>query len=116
MWWVIRANNQRITGNIAEALTLYLETIERYPEWYFVYYEISWGYKLINQTDEAIKFIEKAISLNNRRDSYYLRAGLIYEWAGMSEEAIESYIQASTLAPLNGEYRKAIERLSSPDA
>jgi len=111
-WWLTRANNQRIAGNVTESLNLYLETIEHFPEWDYVYYELSWGYRLNNQPDEAIKSIKKAINLNNRRDGYYRRAGLVYEWVGSLDEALAAYQQAALLSPLDDNIRKDIERIT----
>ena len=111
-WWLTQANNQRTAGNVTESLNLYLETTERFPEWDYVYYEISWGYRLNNQPGEAIKSIEKAISLNNRKDGYFRRAGLIYEWVGSLDKALAAYQQASSLSPLDENIRKDIERIT----
>ncbi len=114
-WWLTRANNQRNAGNISKALDLYLETIEHFPGSENAYYELSWGYKLNNQSIEAIKSIERAIKINSIEDRFYWRAGMIYEWAGMSKEALASYENSYLLSPTNEEFEIAIERLKSLD-
>ena len=115
LWWLTRANNHRNAGNISQALVLYLETIEYFPDWGFAYYELSWGYRLDNQSKEAIESIERAIKENSNEERFYWRAGLIYEWAGMFKEALLAYENAYLLSPTNEEIKFAIERLESLD-
>ena len=112
-WWIERANNLRKSGALSDALILYLDTIQLFPEWSRVYYDIAWLYRMDNRPDEAIQTIEKALLLKYPQSFwYFVRAGTIYEWAEKPEAALSAYRQASSLLPESQLARQAIERLT----
>ena len=112
-WWIERANNLRNARSLTAALLLYSETIQRYPEWSLVYYEIAWAYRLDNRLDEAILALEKAINLQQPQSFWPLViAGNIYELEDRPEEALAAFIQALTLSPDNDAIIQAIARLT----
>jgi len=112
-WRLISANNKRDAGNLTEALLLYTELIKSYPHWARPYYEISWVYKFDNKPEKAIEAIEQALRLQESQSFTYFRgAGLIYEWVGRPNMALNSYSQALSLSPDDNFVMQAVERLS----
>lgn len=112
MLHVKRANALRNNNDFEEALLLYMETADSFPNAPSVYYEISWLYHLLNEQEKAIDSIEKAINLIERpKYFYYLRAGIIYESVGENDKAINAYKNVLTIDKDNQEAIEGIMRL-----
>jgi len=112
-WWLARANNLRASDNLSDALFRYSETINRFPDWAPVYYEIAWAYRIDNNIDEAIHALESAMALEEPQNLWnYWIVGGIFELADKPEEALAAYSQALSLSPENKSFREAIERLT----
>ncbi len=116
-WWgLVRANNLRKTGNLSEALYQYNKLIRSHPDWAKAYYEIAWLHRMNNNPGDAIWAIEQALMLQDQKEtSSFLRAGKIYEWADMTDIALDVYRQALSLSPENQSAKLAIERLSETE-
>jgi len=111
-WWLARANATRSAGNFDDALKLYRQAIEQFPDWAAAYYEIAWAYRLISRTEEAVQSIETALSLVESPNAwYFVRAGEIYEWLGNMDVAIDFYRRALEIDPQNKTARHNLERL-----
>ena len=111
-WWLARANALRAAGEIDVALTVYQETIARFPDWADAYYEAAWGYRLAGQPERAIQAMNTALSLINKPNVVYsLRAAQIYEWAGRSDEAVALYHKILQMFPNNKVALQGVERL-----
>jgi tetratricopeptide (TPR) repeat protein len=114
IWWQIdQTNNYRDNEDYDKALELYLGINNNNPDWPVVYYELAWLYLLIKDQDGAIESIEAALDLMNPESYwYYLRAGVIYEWADERVKALVYYKKALTLNPEQQDVLDAINRLS----
>ena len=114
IWRLVRANTIRTAGKLELALSLYQDTAARFPNWAPVYYEMAITFKLINNQQEAIENIERAITLIQPPIiGYYWRAGKIYEWAGNDERALEAYHSILLIDPTYVSALDAIQRLES---
>jgi tetratricopeptide (TPR) repeat protein len=111
-YYLARADTARIAGDVPRALEIYREAIRRFPNFAHAYYQLAIAYRHSNQQQDAIDAIEKAIVLlEPPNDSFYARAGEIYRWAGMREEALRSYQQALEINPANSVAQKGIDFL-----
>lgn len=73
----------------------------------FLYYE-AYGKFLIKEFDEALIYLNEAISKNNKAYEYYLLRGKIYEEQKKVNEAIEEYLKSNEL---NGNNNETLKRL-----
>jgi tetratricopeptide (TPR) repeat protein len=114
LWWVERANAMRISGELSRAIDIYLISIEKFPDFPALYYEIAWAYKLNSQLPEAVMYIEKAIELIPQPNLwFYLRAGIIYEESAQNDKALQAYKLALRIDPANEIALKGVERLGN---
>jgi tetratricopeptide (TPR) repeat protein len=110
--WVERGNAARSAGNLDDAITLYGQAIQHFPNFAYGYYELAWAYKLKEDKSNAIQAIESAITyMSTPSEWYYVRAGQIYEWAGQNEQAIAAYRSALTLNSENSSAQQGLTRL-----
>jgi len=109
---LMRANYARACGNLDFALSLYQETLALFPNFAAAYHEIALVYKLNNQPQEAVDAVEKSLKLMDPPDPwFYVRAGEIYEWAGMLDDAVAAYQHALALDPNNSVALQALQRV-----
>ncbi len=100
--YILRANMIRSSGNIESAVDLYQDALDRFPANREILYELAWAYRLKDQKSEAITTIEQVISSSSTPViEYLLRAGLIYEWAGEREQAVNIYQRVLSIEPGN---------------
>ena len=112
---LVYANALRDTDQFDLALVEYAKAIEQYPELWYSYYHLAWGYYMNKQYNNAIATIEKAMELNAGDLGIFIRAGLIYEASGLKEKALNAYQRVLELDAENGTALEAIQRLSQPD-
>jgi tetratricopeptide (TPR) repeat protein len=79
---------------------------------------MAWAYHRSGQADKAITAIEKTLELLTTDKSIApgdarLRAGKIYEVAGMTQKALEADQRVLQLEPVNDTARDAIQRLGT---
>jgi tetratricopeptide (TPR) repeat protein len=79
---------------------------------------MAWAYHRNGQADKAITAIEKTLELLTTDKSIApgdarLRAGKIYEVAGMTQKALEADQRVLQLEPVNDTARYAIQRLGT---
>ncbi len=111
-WYLTRGNSARIYDH-SLALEIYQEAAKQFPEQHSrIFYEMAWNYKLCGQLDQAISMIEQAVSLETSNDTYYFRAGQIFEAAEQYEEALFAYEFALEINPNDIASQKAIQRIS----
>jgi len=112
-WWVERGNSLRSAGSLEQAFHIYIQAIERFPNFASGYYELAWAYRLNNDKDQSIRAIENAIGIiATPNEWYYVRAGNIYEWVGSKEQAITAYNDALKLNPTNTSALDGLLRLN----
>lgn len=113
-WYVARANVARQAGNLALALSLYQETLTRFPDYAYAYYEIAYAFQLNDQPDQAISAIGQAVELMSPPNIYYyLREASIFEWVGDKNGAVSAYHQALLIDPQNTTALNGVERLEN---
>lgn len=112
-WYQLaRADAARAAGELERAIALYEMTAEKFPDFANVYYQLALAYRTNNQRDEAIRAIERALELiSPPSESYFVRAGEIYRWAGLKEQAVTAYRQALILNPNNQTAIKGLQAL-----
>jgi len=111
-WWLAWGNALRANGDLTRAFDIYGQLTVQSPDWAPVYYEIAWAYRTADSKDQAVESIRKALALSPSPPvPYYLRAGLIYEWAGYSADAIAAYQEALFLDPKNEAAQMGLQRL-----
>jgi tetratricopeptide (TPR) repeat protein len=111
-WYVERGDTAWQAGNLALAVVVYQETIARFPDFAFAYYQISYVYQLNQQPTQAIAAIEQALVLMAPPSAYYYaRAGEIYEWIGNESQALYDYHQALLIDPQNAVAIESVKRL-----
>jgi tetratricopeptide (TPR) repeat protein len=111
-----RANNARQAGAYALAISIYQAALSTFPDHSAeLNYDLAWAYRLDSQPENARTSIEQALTLMKPLNEYYcLRAGLIYEWRGETDLAVEAYQRALTINPNSSAAQNALDRLSTP--
>jgi tetratricopeptide (TPR) repeat protein len=110
-WQLARANSAREQGDFDLALQEYLAIIERSETFAPAYYELAYLYLLLEKSEDAISAIEQAIQfMGSPETEYFMRAGAIYESAGLVEKAVEAYQSALALSPQS---KLAAQRIDS---
>jgi tetratricopeptide (TPR) repeat protein len=110
--WVVRANTARSAGNVALALEIYEETVQRFPDYALAYYELAWAYRLNNEPRQAVGAIEGALARQQLPSPwFFVRAGEIYQWAGDGMGALKAYRLALSIDPKNTVAQQRVESL-----
>jgi tetratricopeptide (TPR) repeat protein len=114
-WYMVSwGDNARLSGDLSTAISIYRDTIQKFPEFANAYYQVALAYRLNGETDQAVAAIEKAMQLMNPPVvQIYVRAGEIYRWAGLGEKAITAYRQALILDPNNPTAKRGLALLDS---
>ena len=111
-WWVERGNAARSAGNLNGAIEIYNQAIQQFQNFASAYYELAWAYRLNNDKNDSIQAIENAIGcVPTPSEWYYVRAGQIYEWAEIKDQAIIEYREALKLNPDNTSAQQGLSRL-----
>lgn len=111
-WYVSRGNAALQAKNPGLAIAIYQETLAKFPDFSYAYYQIAYAYQLNKQPAEAITAIEHAIAIMTPPNIYYyIRAGSIYEWAGDESQASYAYHQALLIDPQNTVALEGMNRL-----
>jgi tetratricopeptide (TPR) repeat protein len=113
-WYLARAEAAFAQGNLAQAVSLFEETIRLWPDLVHAYYRIALVYRQAEQPENAVIAIEKAISLADEpKPQYFFRAATIYEWIEENSKALRAYQQVLTLEPSNDLAKRGVERLNN---
>lgn len=111
-WWIERGNAARSAGNLNDAIVIYTQAIQRFHNFASGYYELAWAYRMNNDKNNSIQAIQKAIALvTTPSEWYFVRAGQIYEWAGIKDQAITAYQAALKINPNNSTAQKGLTNL-----
>jgi tetratricopeptide (TPR) repeat protein len=115
-YYLPRANAARSAGDYALAITLYQQTIQRFPRYSYAYFHLAVAYSMDGQVEQAVQAIEQALALQQPPVSnFYLVAGRIYEMAEQTEQALDAYRQALSLDAKNQEAYDALLRLEGQE-
>ncbi|HHT9107002.1 MAG TPA: glycosyltransferase [Candidatus Wunengus sp. YC64] len=95
-------------GAYNEAINNYKKAIESNPSFYDAYDGLAIAYAKVNQTDNAILYLEKAIRLRSGDASVYNNLGVLYFKKGMYLDA-KTYFEIALLINVN--YREAQQNL-----
>jgi len=111
-WYVSRGDTARQAGNLTLALAVYQEALARFPDLAYAYYEMAYTYQLNKQPAQAMTAIQRALTLMAPPEAYYyVRAGIIYEWAGDKNQALHAYRLALLIDPQNAAALEGVQRL-----
>jgi len=102
-WYYLeRGNNARSAGNLENAIRIYKQVLDMYPDFSYGYYHLALAYLMDGMIDKSIQSIEFALDyIDNPNDQFFARAGNIYRAAGFSEKAINVYRLALSINPDN---------------
>jgi tetratricopeptide (TPR) repeat protein len=113
-WWLDWANSARASGNFDASITLYNETMQRFPDWAPVYFEVALAYQSAKMYFEAIEAVELAVkNLTSPDIVYYNRAAEIYESAGINDKAVKYYEQVLSLDSHNNRAMDGLRRINA---
>ncbi len=77
---------------IEKARPIYEKAIEMYPDMAEGYLGLGKVYTLVNNPDEAFKFINKALKIDDKLSEGYYLKGFIYQKQGKAKLAVSSYM------------------------
>jgi tetratricopeptide (TPR) repeat protein len=101
----------RASGRLTEAIDLYEQIIDRFPDYALAYHELALAFRLSSQSVDAVNVMEQALQLTSPRVDFYLRAGAIYEYVQDDSMALEMFRCALQLDPDNDLAQEAIKRI-----
>ncbi len=112
-WWLAWGYAMLGGGDLEGAINIYEQALFLFPDWASGYYELAWAYRLADFKDKSIEAIEQALAIvTSPSDSYYARAGQIYEWADDKTAAIAAYRDALNINSLNNAAQQGLQRLT----
>ena len=103
-------------SNYVSAIELYRDILAKQPNerisQNLTAASIAYGYDLYDKKDygQAILYFEDAIELNDKEASAHFGYGMANEKMGCTEEALEGYQKAVSLAPSNIEYADTLNK------
>jgi tetratricopeptide (TPR) repeat protein len=101
---LIDAKKYEITGDTEKAEESYRQFIDRYPQIATAYFELSRILASKKQFDDAIKYSETAVSLDQENIWYQLYLAELQQLTGNYKEAINIYEKISKKDPDNMDY------------
>jgi tetratricopeptide (TPR) repeat protein len=101
---LIDAKKYEITGDMEKAEETYRQFIDRYPQIATTYFELSRILATKKQFDDAIKYSQKAVSLDPENIWYQLYLAELQQMLGNYKEAIDLYENISKKDPDNMDY------------
>ena len=114
-WWKLaRANNLRSGESYPEAIDLYQELLQEYPNWINPYIELGWTFLLFNQPEQALAVLESAVNLEKIDDPWLLFKVIgIYLRAEKLELAAHYFDIAENIIPAKPADQDAIFQIQS---
>jgi tetratricopeptide (TPR) repeat protein len=114
-WYQLaRANNLRQAEKYNQAIGLFKETIEKFPDFYNAYYYLSLTYLEIQQPDQSLKYIKKGLSISSDNNiNQLMNAAEILKRAGDNNTAYKIYENIIRLEPGNTEAQEEIRKLNN---
>lgn len=98
---LVTANNFWNRGSVSEALRLYVPLLPSVPNDMSVYYRVTLGLIIQGSVVEAVEYGEMTVNADPfSSDAWAMRAWAL-DWAGQSDRAIASALQAKDLDPKN---------------
>ncbi|MCP4022760.1 MAG: tetratricopeptide repeat protein [Desulfobacteraceae bacterium] len=86
-------------GQLAEAETLYLKTIDAEPRHHRACYSLGILFHQSNRNEDAAEWISRAIRIDPRQFLYYAHLGVVYVSLNKLDHAIAAYRNAVKLKP-----------------
>jgi tetratricopeptide (TPR) repeat protein len=125
-WWQRLARLLESQGRWAEAAEAYQAVIEKHhlmyaedQQLYRRYLDLAWAYHQAGMDSQALEALRRSISERPQDvtslETFWLRAGQIYEGAGRISEAQDAYRQVLDRFPHNSAAQEGLQRLSEPD-
>jgi parvulin-like peptidyl-prolyl isomerase len=115
---VLKGNRARLSGNINEAVTLFLRAISENPTNPYLHILLGDTYAMLGQADLQLKEYQKAVELNPGDASLHIMLAKFYEKLAKSGEtaknrllSLEEYKRASTVAGDNKTLRQELAEI-----
>ncbi len=86
-----QANENLISGNFVQAITLYQQAIDKKPDYTDAYLGLGIAYKEVGDYPNALDSTNKVLELNPKYYQAYYNLALILEKQGLNQEAINSF-------------------------
>lgn len=87
------ASCYRQMGKYTEAIDYYSRALRLYPDSAFPYYGIGWSYELSGDDNNALKFYENGLSVDQSYPYLFLMRGELYLKNGFTEKAKDDFTQ-----------------------
>ncbi|NJM27614.1 MAG: tetratricopeptide repeat protein, partial [Pseudanabaena sp. RU_4_16] len=94
-----QAVSQHRSGNLQEAESLYRKILEQDPNHSDALNLLGLACYKMNRHNEALNFINRAVSLNSKNPAYHFNLGNVYGAAALLEDAVRSFKLAISLNP-----------------
>jgi tetratricopeptide (TPR) repeat protein len=94
-----QAVSQHRSGNLQEAESLYKKILEQDPNHSDALNLLGLACYKMNRHNEALNFINRAVSLNSKNPAYHFNLGNVYGAAALLEDAVRSFKLAISLNP-----------------
>jgi tetratricopeptide (TPR) repeat protein len=97
-----------------EAVQQYRDILKVGPKdsWaYYAWYNLGLLYTRMNEAGKAEGAFKSAIALNPALESAYLSLGLLFEWGGRPQEAVETYVKMLQVEPGNPQAEMALGKV-----
>jgi tetratricopeptide (TPR) repeat protein len=110
-----KANILLDEGNYQDAVTIYQQVIEQFPETINAYLYLARAYNLNGQQDLALKSIQEGWELAGQDISYYLATARIFEEMTIPDLALYAYQAALAIDPESEAALQGIQNLQGVD-
>jgi tetratricopeptide (TPR) repeat protein len=94
--------NEMSYYNYGKTFNLLQKAYELDTTYSYAVYMIGYYYSELNQSDSAIKYYTKAITINQDEAEYYVSRGLEFKRQYKSKESLEDFTKAIKIDPNNG--------------
>ena len=100
-YWLDQGGLFATYGNHTAAVRAYQKAIELDPENSEAYFNLGVTYGEMDDLDQALLYINKAISLDDSQERYYYGRAWVLLIAGKKEEALQDFEKAAAMGDLD---------------
>lgn len=106
-------NLMMVQKNIVEAEAIFKHCVDYFPEFEWPYCNLGELYMDLNQNDKAIKYLEKALTINPQYTNAMRKMSLAYTAIGEHKKAVEYMKSAAASFPDDNKLKEEADRLES---